>query len=121
MEPSHFTWSANALLTLPLKERQRHLPQPLQQSIEKLTATVHPLRIWIFGSRSRTDHQLLSDYDIATEIETRYRVEWSRFAVDEPEQIKMLLSVDWLLFNELSETMKSKILNEGLLLYEKTG
>ena len=120
MEPSHFSWSAKNLHSIPLTERLNHLPNPLRESIDRLITQVKPLKIWIFGSRGRSDQHSLSDYDIAVEIELKFRDQWALFSIEEPEQIKMLLPVDWLLFNELSEVMQRKVLKEGTLLYAET-
>ena len=77
----------------------------------------HPQKIYLFGSRAWGDHRTNSDIDIAIIGEYDYRQK--RKIRERVDEVSGLYSVDALFWDEIADTMRQKIQEEGVLLYEK--
>lgn len=116
--PTHFSWSASRLESVPVEERLKYCPPFLQTIVQKAIRFLKPIRIWVFGSRARGDHGVLSDYDLAFDVPKSHEKRWLSFSIEQKEATKILLSQDWVLFSQAQPTLKREIEQEGILIYE---
>lgn len=92
---------------------------PVERVVETLkSASDRVERIVLFGSRARGDNRARSDIDIAVACPRASQREWLDLcdAVDEADT---LLPVDLVRLETAGEPIKSRILSEGRVLYER--
>lgn len=116
--PAHFSWSASRLKSVPVGERLKRCPFFLQSIAKEAIRFLKPIRIWVFGSRARGDHRVLSDYDLAFDVPKSHVDQWLAFSIEQKEATKTLLSQDWVLFSQAQPTLQKEIEQEGILIYE---
>ena len=75
-------------------------------------------KIMLFGSRARGDHLERADIDIAVFCSAATREQWLQIweALDD---FDTLYKIDLVRFEESNQTLQSKILTEGIVLYER--
>jgi len=76
-----------------------------------------PNKIILFGSRARGDYKKQSDIDIAVDINLPFREK--RKIKEKIDEISGLYSVDIVFLDEITDDFRKKILEEGIVLYEK--
>ena len=91
----------------------------LRELIEEARKSVSPRRVWIYGSRARGDHHLLSDFDLAFDIPPEKGKHWASFSMDAQEHAKTLYQLDIVDVNQVDEVLRERILSEGVILYEQ--
>jgi predicted nucleotidyltransferase len=96
----------------------RELPAPEVRIIERLKAMPEVQRIYLFGSRARGDAAPRADIDIAVACPSASEEQWLHIW-DEVEQTETLLFIDVVRFEEASDDLKARILNEGRVIYER--
>jgi predicted nucleotidyltransferase len=99
--------------------------QVLEQVVKRITATIQPDRIVLFGSRARGDARSGSDYDllvIRQSSEPRYRRAVPLYVAlaDLPVEVDVLVYTpeevrEW---SAVSEAFVTTALRQGTLLYE---
>ncbi len=87
------------------------------KNITKELIKYDPKKIVLFGSRARGDFRKSSDIDIAVDIGLNFREK--RKLREKIDIVVGLYSVDLIFFDEIEESFKRKILQEGKILYEK--
>jgi predicted nucleotidyltransferase len=100
--------------------------QVLEQVVKRITATIQPDRIVLFGSRARGDARSGSDYDllvIRQSSEPRYRRAVPLYVAlaDLPVEVDVLVYTpeevrEW---SAVSEAFVTAALRQGTLLYER--
>jgi predicted nucleotidyltransferase len=90
----------------------------VEQLINTITKTDGIEKIILFGSRARSDAELKSDIDIAIICPTITKREWLDIC-DRIENIDTLLKIDVVRFDLATENLKQRILQEGVILYER--
>jgi len=91
--------------------------------MEKLTLITeeikkyNPKKIILFGSRAKGNHRKQSDIDIAVDLDLTFREK--RKLKEKLEEISGLYTVDLVFLNEIPQYFKQKILEEGIVIYEK--
>jgi 23S rRNA (uracil1939-C5)-methyltransferase len=88
----------------------------IKQIIDIIIKYSDPGKIMIFGSRARGDFKKTSDIDIA--IEGGNNPGYLREILD--EDLNTLLNIDVVYLDKIENNFKKEILNEGLIVYEKT-
>ena len=89
-----------------------------EKALETLIQLAKPKRIWLFGSRARQDSSSGSDYDFA--LEGPALSEGDRWRIHEAlEALPTLRSFDIVWLEAASDTLKERILSEGVCLYER--
>lgn len=78
----------------------------------------HPKRIILFGSRARGNFKKNSDIDIAIDVKVNFREK--RKLIEKVDRLSGLYSVDLIFLPEIDNKFRKKILEEGVLLYEKS-
>jgi predicted nucleotidyltransferase len=87
----------------------------LEDIVQRILAISQPEKIVLYGSRARGKNGKLSDFDIAL----FGKVNLAKIN-DNLEEAKTLLKIDLVLFDEIINVkFKKKILEEGLILYER--
>ena len=82
-------------------------------------------RIWVFGSRARDRAEPQSDYDFALDwvdadkTPSLSDISWGAFAGTLREKNPSLNQLDLVRLSEASDSLKKRIQNEGVLIYEK--
>ncbi len=112
-------WDFSKLRALPLNERLDQSPPTLRSFLLEMISKLDPDHIWIFGSRARGDHRMLSDLDIAVSFSPKNSGAWLDILSRAEDEIKTLLDIQWVRFDEASQDMKQSILDEGITVYEK--
>jgi predicted nucleotidyltransferase len=82
----------------------------------------HPAveRVWLFGSRARGDNFERSDIDLAIEAPAMERYEWLKLSLDFEEEAPTLLCVDLVRIEEAPEHLREQILEEGIVVHERS-
>ncbi len=75
-------------------------------------------RIILFGSRARGDHGQKSDFDISIDCPQATPDDWLKI-IQITEKIPTLLKIQVINFNTTSRELRSRILEEGKILYEE--
>ncbi|MFQ5470672.1 MAG: nucleotidyltransferase domain-containing protein [Gammaproteobacteria bacterium] len=75
-----------------------------------------PVKVYLFGSRVRNENRLRSDYDLAFDLPDSK--EKSRFFLKIVDDAPTLCGIDAVDLDEVSDTFKKKILEEGKIIYE---
>ena len=78
-----------------------------------------PVKIILYGSRTRGDHGSRSDYDLAIQIDPEVEEKWSSFAVDVREEAPTLKKIDLVNLLECPTELRARILKEGKIVYEQ--
>jgi len=87
----------------------------LQDIVKRILKVSQPDKIVLFGSRAGGANRRLSDFDIAL----FGKVDLSRIKA-ELEEAQTLLKIDLVSFDALTnKNLKNKILEEGVVLYER--
>jgi uncharacterized protein len=87
----------------------------IQNIIDVIVRQVHPSKILLYGSRARGHHTLTSDIDIAIDCgENDFLIQ----SID--EEVQTLLKLDIVNLRKASKQLQREILDDGILLYEKT-
>jgi len=87
----------------------------LKMIIDIILQYASPDKIILYGSRARGDYKSKSDIDIA--IVLSHHIDGLKEILD--EQVPTLLKFDVIYFEEVNETLKKEIVEEGIILYEK--
>lgn len=96
------------------------LPESLQNQIIKIFAARPEVeRLILFGSRARNDNEERSDIDLAVAAPAASKREWLDIAAL-TEEIDTLLPIDLLRLEEVSPSLKLRILTEGRVLYDRS-
>ena len=111
--------NAVACKDLPLSERLSHCPKILSRFVKRVKDGCDPKRVWIFGSRARGDERPLSDVDLAVELDVNNQPNWEKFVAQYKELPDTLLPLDLVNFLQAPQKLQEKILEEGILLYDK--
>lgn len=85
---------------------------------ERLAETPEVERVILFGSRARADHDPRSDIDLAIECPAASRDLWQRIC-DKAEATRTLLFIDVVRLDTASSALKTRVNNEGIVLYER--
>lgn len=81
---------------------------------------IHPNRIILFGSRGRERAGKYSDIDLAFEFDPmKDGKQWAAFCINLMEEVPTLLPIDLVNMNEISEKFRAKIIQEGVVVYQK--
>lgn len=73
--------------------------------------------IWVYGSFARGDASEVSDIDLAFSISDFKK--WSAFSREIEENAPTLRKLNMVCFEKMSQKFKDKILQEGIIIYEK--
>lgn len=98
------------------KEKQNEL---ISTIITKLNNHPNFIRAWFYGSRERGDHSSKSDYDFAFEMEKYNHNEWIKFKFCLEDSLRTLSAVDLVNINNLTESLRGKIISSGRIIYER--
>jgi predicted nucleotidyltransferase len=91
------------------------LDSRLQDIVSRILAVASPDKIILYGSRARGKNGSRSDFDIAVFGRVDMGKIW-----DNLSEAQTLLKIDVVAFDELNnQVFKDKILNEGIVLYER--
>ncbi|MCX5751441.1 MAG: nucleotidyltransferase domain-containing protein [Candidatus Saganbacteria bacterium] len=94
---------------------QNKTDKRLKDIVKRILAAGQPDKIVLYGSRARKENHSLSDFDIAL----FGKVPLGKI-MDGLEESRTLLKLDIVLFDELkNKNLKKKILEEGVVLYER--
>ena len=63
-------------------------------------------RVWLFGSRARSDHFERSDIDLAIEAPTMDRYDWLKLSLDFEEDAPTLLGIGLVRMDEAPENLR---------------
>lgn len=95
------------------------LEQRLREQIAGiLSARPEVRKALLFGSRARGDAGDRSDIDLAIEAPTASRRQWLELR-NEMEELKTLLRVDVVNLEEVGSGLKSRIAEQGMVVYER--
>jgi uncharacterized protein len=89
-----------------------------EEIIQKLSTLPVVQKVILFGSRARGDAGKRSDIDLAVAAPEIIPKQWLEIS-NTLEQLDTLLSVDLVLLEEASLSLKEKIFAEGEVLYER--
>lgn len=81
---------------------------------EQSVSTLQAKNAWLFGSRARGDGRFNSDFDIALETFLCDDVDWLALCNDVKEHAPTLHKVDFLNLATVNETLRNRILKEGI-------
>ena len=95
------------------------LPASIRRVVDFGVRAVDPDQVILYGSRARGEGRRESDYDLAFIFSEDRRAQWARFVVDLDDAALTLLPVDLLDWNEASASLRERVLNEGIVLYER--
>jgi predicted nucleotidyltransferase len=97
---------------------------PRRALIEELAGKLarHPAieRVWLFGSRARGDNFERSDIDLAIEAPAMDHDDWLRIKLDFADEAPTLLLIDLVRLEEVPEILREQILEEGIVIHERT-
>lgn len=100
-------------------ESELMMPDKVYKLTETIVNKIHPARVILYGSRARGDAGSRSDFDMAVEGGQITDREWCSLLADMENQSITLLPVDLLRLEEAGPALKKRILNEGIVLYDK--
>ena len=87
----------------------------MQDIVDRILAVAGPEKIVLYGSRARQANDPLSDFDLALFGRVEMGKIWASL-----EEAKTLLNIDVVAFDEArDEKFKRKILEEGVIIYER--
>lgn len=109
------------LRSLSVSQRLDAAPSYLREIVEYATALIAVERVILFGSRARGDERETSDVDLAFEFPASKRSQWSQFKLKASDEARTLLSFDLVDLSDVDSGFRSKILSEGIVLFEKKG
>jgi len=95
------------------------LPPAVESGVASAARLPSVRRIILFGSRARGDARSRSDVDLAVEAPAAGRREWLE-VVEALEDADTLLSVTVVRLDEVSDSLRRRILVEGRVLYERS-
>jgi predicted nucleotidyltransferase len=100
-----------------MDQRTRKITNRLKEELVRRALLPLISKIILFGSRARGDHDERSDLDIAIAMKKSDKVVWHQVlaVIDE---LPTLLKVDVINYTEASTALKSKIQQEGVIIYE---
>ncbi|MEZ4702775.1 MAG: nucleotidyltransferase domain-containing protein [Rhodothermales bacterium] len=84
----------------------------------KLEKKPEVARVLLFGSRARVDHDARSDIDLAIDCPAASREQWQRIR-EEVDRTRTLLFIDVVRFDTAPQSLRDRILEEGIVLYER--
>jgi predicted nucleotidyltransferase len=93
-------------------------PPVLDQIVASLAARPSVRRVILYGSRARGDNAERSDIDLAVEAPEATLREWSDIE-ESVENARTLLAIDLVRLDEASEEFRSRVCEEGKVLYER--
>lgn len=76
--------------------------------------------VMLFGSRARGDADPRSDIDLAIKAPKMPRAHWAQLVDQLEEELRTLLLIDIVKFEEASDDLRENIILEGEVLYERT-
>lgn len=76
-----------------MAQRLSLVPEFLREIVEVAKEKLSLNRAWIYGSRSRGDHNLWSDYDLAFEFPVEKQLDWLRFKSYFEDQAELWLNM----------------------------
>jgi predicted nucleotidyltransferase len=76
-------------------------------------------RIILFGSRSRDDYEKYSDLDLAVDCPNMSRLEWLKLKEFVTYDLKIFIRMSLVSYHSNPSEIKERILNSGIVLYEK--
>ncbi len=85
---------------------------------ERLAETPEVERIVLYGSRARDDHDPRSDIDLAVECPGASRDMW-RSIREKIDNTRTLLFIDLIRLDTAPESLRAKVNEEGIVLYER--
>ena len=92
------------------------------EAIETLVARLRDLaevrRVILFGSRVRGDNQPRSDIDLAVSLPDGTALDWQA-VVEAADSVPTLLMIDLVRWEDAPRVLKSRIVSEGKVLYER--
>ena len=92
------------------------------EAIETLVARLRDLaevrRVILFGSRVRGDNQPRSDIDLAVSLPDGTALDWQA-VVEAADSVPTLLMIDLVRWEDAPPELKSRIVSEGKVLYER--
>lgn len=100
------------------KQSRSDLPVTIRRLLDYAKNLLDPEKIILFGSRARGDARETSDFDLAFVIATEREKDWPRFVCHVQEEPFTLHKLDLVNWSEASESLREKILQEGITLYE---
>jgi predicted nucleotidyltransferase len=90
----------------------------LRWVVERAVRRLAVRRVWLFGSRARNDARPRSDFDLAFDVPASSVPAWAAFCAEVEEEAPTLHALDLVRFDLAGETMRQRILREGIALYE---
>ncbi len=95
------------------------LPDILNKVVNLLRSMPEVERVIIFGSRARGDADPRADIDIAVDAPCLHLSQWLEIEeiIDETDT---LLSFDLVRLDEASENLRSRIAEEGIIVYDQS-
>lgn len=92
--------------------------KPEQRIVETLKSIPEVERIYVFGSRARGDAAGRADLDVAVSCPAADEARWLKIW-DLVEHTETLLFIDLVRLEEAPEALRSRILSEGKVIYER--
>ena len=77
-----------------------------------------PTKVVLFGSRARKTNRESSDFDIAFFFSENRSASWTEFLFQIEDSPLVLFNVDWIDANRAQPELRSRIDQEGIVLYE---
>jgi len=84
---------------------------------KRCRATPAVRRAWLYGSRAKGTQKAESDYDIAIEWDFGVKESWGAFATELMEKKPSLHQIDLVRLDQVGEELKTKILQEGVVIH----
>lgn len=106
-------------LTCIMDRKEEILPSSVLKIVELGVLQVNPEKIILFGSRARRTARLTSDFDIAFSFPPDKNGAWLRYLGEIEDSGPSLYSFDFINMQEASESLKQRIGEEGVTLYER--
>ncbi|MEZ4272902.1 MAG: nucleotidyltransferase domain-containing protein [Myxococcota bacterium] len=92
----------------------------LPELVSLAKGTINPAKIVLFGSRARGDARERSDVDLAFVLDEKAcPSRWGAFATAAREDLRTLLELDLVKFNEVSQAFSETIVSTGIVIYER--
>lgn len=92
----------------------------LNELVRNAVASIRPERIYLFGSRALGSHTSRSDVDLYFEIGDVDDAAWSRFAVEQEDELPTLLSLDLVRSDRAAPHIREAVVKKGIIIYERT-